>query len=137
MSEDRVVGGGKVKAGFISKVPMLLSVKICSPVPERMGLQLVEVTSTEYSLQVWFLLEVRASLGQRSVWKPDHIHSWWISCTCFLPDFALDRSKANTTTKGKKEENLNLLFCIQIKNLPAHHPEIWGVERMLKPCLRN
>lgn len=54
MSEDRVVGGGKVKAGFISKVPMLLSVKICSPVPERMGLQLVEVTSTEYSLQVWF-----------------------------------------------------------------------------------
>lgn len=54
MSKDRVVCAGKVKVGFISKVPMLLSVKTCSPVPERMGLQLVEVTSTEHSFRCGF-----------------------------------------------------------------------------------
>ena len=39
-------GWGKVKAGFMSVAPMLLSVKNCSSVPERT--RLVEVIPTEH-----------------------------------------------------------------------------------------
>lgn len=48
------------------------------------------------------LLEGRASLEQRAICKTDLVHSWQIPCTCFLPAFVLDRSKGNTTTKGRK-----------------------------------